>query len=74
MLPVLTPQEMRAVDEGAAEPTHVLIGRAAAAVALHAVDLLGGSYGRRVVVVAGKGTTATTAARPPGGCGAGVCG
>jgi ADP-dependent NAD(P)H-hydrate dehydratase / NAD(P)H-hydrate epimerase len=55
MLPVLTPQEMRAVDEAAPEPTDVLIGRAAAAVARHAVDLLGGSYGRRVVVVAGKG-------------------
>jgi NAD(P)H-hydrate epimerase len=55
MLPVLTPLEMRAVDEGAVEPTDVLIGRAAAAVARQAVDLLGGSYGRRVVVVAGKG-------------------
>jgi ADP-dependent NAD(P)H-hydrate dehydratase / NAD(P)H-hydrate epimerase len=55
MLPVLTPQEMRAVDEAAPEATDVLIGRAAAAVAHHAVDLLGGRYGRRVVVVAGKG-------------------
>src|SRR5262245_11868024 len=55
MLPVLTPSEMRAVDEAAPEPTDVLIGRAAAAVARHAVDLLGGRYGRRVVVVAGKG-------------------
>jgi NAD(P)H-hydrate epimerase len=55
MLPVLTPAEMRAVDEAAADPTDVLIGRAAGAVARHAVDLLGGSYGRRVVVVAGKG-------------------
>jgi ADP-dependent NAD(P)H-hydrate dehydratase / NAD(P)H-hydrate epimerase len=55
MLPVLTPQEMRAVDEAAPEPTDVLIGRAAAAVARHAVELMGGRYGRRVVVVAGKG-------------------
>jgi ADP-dependent NAD(P)H-hydrate dehydratase / NAD(P)H-hydrate epimerase len=55
MLPVLTPQEMGAVDAAAPEPTDVLIGRAAAAVARHAVDLLGGRYGRRVVVLAGKG-------------------
>ena len=33
----------------------MLIGRAGAAVARHALDLLGGAYGRRVVVVAGKG-------------------
>ena len=55
MLPVLTPQEMGAVDAAAPEPTDVLIGRAAAAVARHAVDLLGGRYGRRVLVLAGKG-------------------
>jgi ADP-dependent NAD(P)H-hydrate dehydratase / NAD(P)H-hydrate epimerase len=55
MLPVLTPEEMAAVDAAAPEPTEVLIGRAGAAVARHAVDMLGGTYGRRVVVVAGKG-------------------
>jgi NAD(P)H-hydrate epimerase len=55
MLPVLTPEEMGAVDAAAPEPTDVLIGRAGAAVARHALDLLGGTYGRRVVVVAGKG-------------------
>jgi NAD(P)H-hydrate epimerase len=33
----------------------VLIGRAAAAVARVALDIMGGAYGRRVVVVAGKG-------------------
>jgi ADP-dependent NAD(P)H-hydrate dehydratase / NAD(P)H-hydrate epimerase len=55
MLPVLTPAEMGAVDAAAPEPVEVLIGRAGAATAQQAIDLLGGTYGRRVVVVAGKG-------------------
>lgn len=55
MIPVLTPQEMAAVDAAATESVDVLIGRAASAVAATAVDLLGGTYGRRVVVVAGPG-------------------
>ncbi len=55
MQPVLTPEEMGAVDAEAPEPVEVLIGRAASAVARQALDLLGGAYGRRVVVVAGKG-------------------
>lgn len=55
MIPVLTPEEMGAVDAAAPEPVEVLIERAGAAVAREALDLLGGAYGRRVVVVAGKG-------------------
>jgi NAD(P)H-hydrate epimerase len=55
MQPVLTPEEMGAVDAQAPEPVEVLIVRAATAVARQALDLLGGAYGRRVVVVAGKG-------------------
>jgi hydroxyethylthiazole kinase-like uncharacterized protein yjeF len=55
MLPVLIPEEMAAVDAAATEPVEVLIGRAGAAVAREAVAILGGTYGRRVVVVAGKG-------------------
>ncbi|MCB9376463.1 MAG: NAD(P)H-hydrate dehydratase [Microthrixaceae bacterium] len=55
MLTVLTPSQMAAVDAAAAEPVEVLIGRAAGAVARAAVDLMGGTYGRRVVVVAGPG-------------------
>ncbi|MFP3900799.1 MAG: NAD(P)H-hydrate dehydratase [Acidimicrobiia bacterium] len=55
MLPVLTPDEMAAVDAAAPEPVDVLIGRAGAAVAHAAVGMLGGTYGRRVVVVAGRG-------------------
>lgn len=55
MLPVLTPVEMGAVDAAAPEPVEVLIERAGAAVAREALRLLGGGYGRRVVVLAGKG-------------------
>ena len=55
MIPVVTPAEMAVIDAGATEPVDVLIGRAGAAVARAALRRLGGSYGRRVVVVAGKG-------------------
>ena len=55
MLPVLTPDEMAAVDAAASEPVDVLIERAGAAVARDALALMGGAYGRHVVVVAGKG-------------------
>src|SRR5215218_1789183 len=46
---------MKAVDRAAPEPVEVLVDRAGAAVARAAVAMMGGSYGRRVVVVAGKG-------------------
>ena len=55
MVPIVTPEEMRAVDEAAPEPVEVLIGRAGAAVARHALELLGGGYGRVVHVLAGGG-------------------
>lgn len=55
MIPILTPAEMAEVDADAKEPVEVLIERAGAAVAHRALELLGGAYGRRVVVVAGKG-------------------
>lgn len=55
MIAVLTPEEMREVDEAAPEPVEVLVARAGAAVARVAVRMMGGAYGRRVVVVAGKG-------------------
>ena len=55
MIPVVTPAEMAAIDAAAPEPPQVLIERAGAAVARAARRLLGGTYGRRVVVVAGKG-------------------
>ena len=55
MIPIVTPEEMGAIDAAAPESVEVLIGRAGAAVARAVVDLLGGTYGRRVVVLAGKG-------------------
>ncbi|MEZ5321657.1 MAG: NAD(P)H-hydrate dehydratase [Microthrixaceae bacterium] len=55
MIPVVTPDEMSAIDAAAPEPVEVLIERAGAAVARGAVELVGRSYGVRAVVVAGKG-------------------
>lgn len=55
MLPVVTTEEMRAVDAAAPEPLEVLVERAGAAVARAALGVLGGAYGRRAVVVVGKG-------------------
>ena len=55
VIPIVTPEEMRAIDAAAPEPVEVLIERAGAAVARAARRMLGGTYGRRVVVVAGKG-------------------
>lgn len=53
--PIVTPDEMSAIDAAAPEPVAELIERAGWAVARTALDVLGGGYGRRVVVVAGKG-------------------
>jgi NAD(P)H-hydrate epimerase len=55
LVPIVTPEEMGAIDRAAPEPVEVLIGRAGAVTARAAVRLLGGTYGRRVVVLAGKG-------------------
>src|SRR3954462_13136063 len=46
---------MAAIDHAAPEPVEGLIGRAGHAVALRALAILGGAYGRSVIVVAGKG-------------------
>ncbi len=43
------------MDRAAPEPVEVLVQRAGGAVARAAVDLMGGTYGRRVIVVAGSG-------------------
>ncbi|HXZ62310.1 MAG TPA: NAD(P)H-hydrate dehydratase [Acidimicrobiales bacterium] len=58
MRKVLTRDEMRAADAAAlAAVSHeTLVTRAGTAVAHAALRLLGGAYGRRVVVVAGKGS------------------
>ncbi len=55
MIPVLTPTESRALDAAASEPFDELVARAGWAVAVAARDLLGATYGRRVVVAAGPG-------------------
>ena len=55
MIPVLTVAEMTAVDAAAREPVEELIARAGSVVARAALTMLGGSYGKRVVVVAGRG-------------------
>lgn len=55
MTAIVSPEEMGAIDRASPEPVEVLIGRAGAAVERCAVEMLGGTYGRRVVVIAGKG-------------------
>lgn len=55
MRPVVTVAEMRAADAAAPVPEETLVARAGTAAALEAVRLVGSAYGRRVVVVAGKG-------------------
>ena len=55
MTPIVTPEEMAAIDAAATEPVEVLVGRAGAAVARAAKEMLGGTYGRIVNVLAGKG-------------------
>ncbi|MHB1710194.1 MAG: NAD(P)H-hydrate dehydratase [Acidimicrobiales bacterium] len=57
MQPIVTVAEMQALDADAQEstPLGVLVERAGHAVACAAIEMLGGAYGRRVTVVAGKG-------------------
>ncbi len=75
MIPVLTPAEMAGVDRSASDPVEVLVERAGFAVAGAARRMLGGSYGRRVTVVAGRGNNGAdgrVAARLLSGQGAAV--
>ena len=55
MIPIVTPEEVAAIDRAAPESVEELIGRAGAATAGVAVAMLGGTYGRRVAVLAGPG-------------------
>lgn len=55
MIPIVTPEEMAAVDAAAPEPVDELVERAGRAVARIAHEMLGGSYGRVVTVIAGGG-------------------
>ncbi|MET0663195.1 MAG: NAD(P)H-hydrate dehydratase [Ilumatobacteraceae bacterium] len=52
---IVTPEEMRAIDASAPDPVEELVRRAGHAVGRAAVRMLGGSYGRRVAVIAGTG-------------------
>lgn len=55
MTPVVRVEEMAAIDAEAVEDVDVLVERAGRATARVALDMLGGHYGRRVVVFHGKG-------------------
>ena len=58
MRPVVTPQQMRVIDLEAAHsgvPVDELVARAGAGVARVAKRMMGGIYGRTVIVVVGKG-------------------
>jgi len=55
VIPIVTPEEMGAIDAAAPEPVEVLIDRAGSAVARLAREMLGGTYGRTVNVIVGKG-------------------
>ncbi len=59
MKPLLTPQEAIELDratQAAGTPGEVLMERAGTAVARACADLMGGVYGRRAVIVCGKGS------------------
>lgn len=55
MLPIVTPAEMRAVDGEVAHDLQRYVERSGSAVARAAVRMLGGTYGRTVRVLVGKG-------------------
>ena len=55
MVPIVTPEQMRAIDAGSDVPPDQLIDRAGFSVARAAVAMLGGCYGRTVNIVAGPG-------------------
>ena len=55
MIPIVTPEQMRVIDQQADDPIDVLIGRAGWHVARIARSMLGGVYGRRVAIIVGPG-------------------
>jgi hydroxyethylthiazole kinase-like uncharacterized protein yjeF len=61
VIAVLTPTEARALDAAAPVPVSELIHRAGAALARSAVEMLGGTYGRTVNVIAGPGNNGADA-------------
>ena len=54
-MPVLTPTEVKAVDERALEkePLEVILDRVGAALAREVISILGGTYGRRINALIG---------------------
>ncbi|MFZ9629177.1 MAG: NAD(P)H-hydrate dehydratase [Ilumatobacteraceae bacterium] len=56
MVPIVTPDEMRAIDRAAPLSHDELVERAGTAVARAAVRMLGGTYGRVVAVIEGAGS------------------
>lgn len=55
MIPVVTPIRMSEIDAAASESAEDLIEKAGAATAQSAMEIMGGRYGRRVVIVSGPG-------------------
>ena len=55
MISIVTPSRMAEIDAAAADDVDQLIDLAGAAIARAAIEMLGGTYGRRVVVLAGPG-------------------
>ena len=55
MQPLVTPEQMRQIDAALDEPLDEVIDRVGHLIALAAIEMMGGAYGRRVVVVAGPG-------------------
>ena len=55
MIPIVTPKEMHQIDKLAPEPIDELIQRAGIATAWRARQMMKGTYGKRVVVLIGKG-------------------
>ena len=55
MIPIVTPVEMTEIDRVSPSTQAELIERAGFAVAREALRTLGGGYGRRVGLIAGKG-------------------
>ena len=65
MIPIVTPEEMAAIDAAAPEPVEVLIERAGAAVARAALrDARRHATAARVNVIAGKGNNGADGASP----------
>lgn len=61
MRSLVTPEEMAAADKAAVDsgtPVEVLMDRAGRAVARTALRMMGGRYGKKVIVVCGKGNNA----------------